>query len=169
MPDCFRSAAGVEKEISVQAEQPEATSSKAGSLPGSEVVVVGAGFAGLEVAKALGKAGIETTVIDRHNHHLFQPLLYQVATAALSATDVAEPIRKVLRRQESVQVLFGEVSDIDTNAREVRMTCGYSVGYRYLVWRAGRATGILATTSGHSGRRGSRRSRTPATSAPSFC
>lgn len=60
----------------------------------SEVVVIGAGFGGLEVAKALGKAGIDTTVIDRHNHHLFQPILYHIATAALSATDVAEPARK---------------------------------------------------------------------------
>ena len=56
------------------------------------------------------------TVVDRHNHHLFQPLLYQVATAALSATDVAEPIRKILRREKSVEVVFGEVSEIDTTA-----------------------------------------------------
>ena len=61
------------------------------------VVVVGAGFAGLEVAKALGRANIQVTLIDRRNHPLFQPLLYQVATAALSAVDIAEPIRKILR------------------------------------------------------------------------
>jgi NADH:ubiquinone reductase (H+-translocating) len=109
----------------------------------SDVVVVGAGFGGLEVAKALGRAGIETTVIDRHNHHLFQPLLYQVATAALSATDVAEPIRKVLRRQKSVQVLFAEVTEIDTQAREVRMTCGHRVGYRYLVLASGAGHGYF--------------------------
>ena len=59
---------------------------------------MGAGFAGVEVAKALGRAGLPVTVVDRHNHHLFQPLLYQVATAALSATDVAEPIRTKIGR-----------------------------------------------------------------------
>jgi NADH:ubiquinone reductase (H+-translocating) len=119
----------------------------------SDVVIVGAGFAGLEVAKELGKAGIETTIIDRHNHHLFQPLLYQVATAALSATDVAEPIRKILRRQKSVQVLFGEVSEIDTGARVVRMTCGHVVGYRWLVLAVGAATAISAMSNGRNGRR----------------
>jgi NADH dehydrogenase len=86
------------------------------------VVVIGAGFAGLEVARALGKAGIGTTVIDRRNHHLFQPLLYQVATAALSAADIAEPIRRILRRYKSVQVLFGEVASIDPIERAVRLT-----------------------------------------------
>jgi NADH:ubiquinone reductase (H+-translocating) len=109
----------------------------------SDVVIVGAGFGGLEVAKALGRAGIETTVIDRHNHHLFQPLLYQVATAALSATDVAEPIRKVLRRRKSVQVLFGEVIEIDPERREVRMTCGHCVGYRYLILASGAGHGYF--------------------------
>ncbi|TFL16260.1 NAD(P)/FAD-dependent oxidoreductase [Jannaschia formosa] len=112
-------------------------------LPSSEVVVIGAGFGGLEVAKALGRAGIDTMVIDRHNHHLFQPLLYQVATAALSATDVAEPIRKVLRRQKSVQVLFGEVTGIDTEAREIRMSCGHRVRYRYLVLASGAGHGYF--------------------------
>jgi NADH:ubiquinone reductase (H+-translocating) len=111
--------------------------------PLSDVLVIGAGFAGLEVAKTLGRAGIGTTVVDRHNHHLFQPLLYQVATAALSATDVAEPIRKVLRRQKSVQVLFGEVSEIDTDAREVAMTCGHRLGYRYLVLASGAGHGYF--------------------------
>jgi NADH:ubiquinone reductase (H+-translocating) len=117
---------------------PDAASSRR-----SDVVIIGAGFAGLEVAKELGGAGIKTTVIDRHNHHLFQPLLYQVATAALSATDVAEPIRKVLRGRESVQVLFGEVSEIDTAAREVRLTCGLGVGYRYLVLASGAGHGYF--------------------------
>lgn len=109
----------------------------------SRVVIVGAGFAGLEVAKGLGRAGIETMVVDRHNHHLFQPLLYQVATAALSETDVAEPIRKVLRRQKSVRVMFGEVVEIDTHAREVRMTCGHRAGYDYLVLASGAGHGYF--------------------------
>ena len=109
----------------------------------SEVVIVGAGFAGLEVAKALGSAGIDTTVIDRTNHHLFQPLLYQVATAALSATDVAEPIRKVLRRHASVQVLFGEVSAIDMTDRVVHLTCGHSVEFNMLVLASGAGHGYF--------------------------
>ena len=124
-------------------EKPSPPADRPRATRRSDVVIVGAGFAGLEVAKELGKAGIETTVIDRHNHHLFQPLLYQVATAALSATDVAEPIRKVLRRHKSVQVLFGEVSEIDTSAREVRMTCGHSVGYKYLVLASGAGHGYF--------------------------
>ena len=108
-----------------------------------EVLVIGAGFAGLEVAKELGRAGIETTVIDRHNHHLFQPLLYQVATAALSAADVAEPIRKILRRWRSVHVLFAEVDEIDTESREVRMSCGQRLKYRYLVLASGAGHGYF--------------------------
>jgi NADH dehydrogenase len=107
----------------------------------TEVLVIGAGFGGLEVAKALGQAGIDTTVVDRRNHHLFQPLLYQVATAALSAADVAEPIRRILRRHPSVAVLFGEVAAIDTGARTARLTCGETVAYRSLV---------LASGAGHS-------------------
>ena len=110
----------------------------------SDVVLVGIDiakhrheFGGLEVARALGRAGIDATVILWKNHHLFQPLLYQVATAALSATDVAEPIRKVLRRHNSVQVLYGEVSETDAGAREVRMTCGQTLGFRHLVVASG--------------------------------
>jgi NADH dehydrogenase len=117
--------------------------SNGGCSASPKVVVIGAGFAGLEVAKGLGKAGISTTIIDRHNHHLFQPLLYQVATAALSATDVAEPIRKIMRRHRSVQVLFGEVSEIDTNERQVSMTCGHRVGYDYLVLASGAGPGYF--------------------------
>ena len=101
------------------------------------VVIVGAGFAGLEVAKELGRAGIGVTVIDRENHHLFQPLLYQVATAGLSAADIAEPIRKVLRGHDSVQVLLGEVEAIDPAARRVRLAGGPSLPYEVLVLAAG--------------------------------
>ena len=108
-----------------------------------DVVIIGAGFAGLEVAKALGRAGIGVTVIDRRNHHLFQPLLYQVATAALSATDVAEPIRKILRRYPSVRVIFGEVTVIDTEAQRVRLSCGQVIGYRHLVLASGASHGYF--------------------------
>lgn len=101
------------------------------------IVIIGGGFAGLEVAKVLGKAGIGVTVIDRHNHHLFQPLLYQVATAALSAPDIAEPIRKILGHYASVQVLFGEVSEIDIRAKLLRFTDGAAVPFDLLVLATG--------------------------------
>src|SRR3954452_23332795 len=99
----------------------KAPSTGAGETPSAAaaVVVVGAGFGGLEAAKYLGKAGIAVTVVDRHNHHLFQPLLYQVATAALAAPDIAEPIRKILRGYPTVRVVFGDVVTIDTAARRV--------------------------------------------------
>lgn len=101
------------------------------------IVIVGGGFAGLEVAKALGKAGIGATVIDRHNHHLFQPLLYQVATAALSAPDIAEPTRKILRRYASIQVLFGEVAEIDAKTKVLRTMDGSVVPFDLLVLAPG--------------------------------
>lgn len=108
-----------------------------------EVVIIGAGFGGLEVAKRLGRAGIATTIIDRRNHHLFQPLLYQVATAALSATDVAVPIRKILRRHASVRVLYDEVDRIDAAAHLLHMRSGNTVGFRYLVLASGATHGYF--------------------------
>lgn len=101
------------------------------------IVVIGAGFAGLEVAKELGRAGLPVTLLDRQNHHLFQPLLYEVATATLSATDIAEPIRKILRPYQSVQVLLGDVTEIDTTARKLRMADGSELEYDYLVIATG--------------------------------
>jgi NADH dehydrogenase len=83
------------------------------------VVIVGAGFGGLFAAQALRRAPVEVTVIDRTNHHLFQPLLYQVATGVLSEGDIAPPTREVLRRQKNAEVLLGEIVDIDLGAREV--------------------------------------------------
>ncbi|MBV9816100.1 MAG: FAD-dependent oxidoreductase, partial [Alphaproteobacteria bacterium] len=77
-----------------------------GELP--RVIVAGAGFGGLAAARELARAPVQVTVIDRHNYHLFQPLLYQVATAALSPADIAEPIRVVLRRQQNATVLLDE-------------------------------------------------------------
>jgi len=85
------------------------------------VVIVGAGFAGLTAAKRLGKAPVKLTVIDRRNYHLFQPLLYQVATAGLSPADIATPIRSILRRQRNTTVLLGKVMGIDKDARFVEM------------------------------------------------
>lgn len=97
------------------------------------VVVVGAGFAGLYAAKALKDAPVRVTVVDRRNHHLFQPMLYQVATAALNPADIAAPIRSVLRRQKNAEVLLAEVEVVDTAAREVRLTDGAKLSYDYVI------------------------------------
>ena len=80
------------------------------------VVIVGAGFGGLSAAKALAGKPFDVTVIDQHNYHLFQPLLYQVATAGLSPADIASPIRGILQRAQNVNVMLGKVSGIDTGA-----------------------------------------------------
>src|ERR1700686_2359680 len=83
------------------------------------VVIVGGGFGGLYAARALRRAPARVTLIDRHNYHLFQPLLYQVATAALSPGDIASPIRWVLRHQENVRVLLADARGIDVASRRV--------------------------------------------------
>lgn len=84
-------------------------------------MIVGAGFAGLRAARELARAPVDVTVVDKQNHHLFQPLLYQVATAALSPADIAVPIRKILRRQRNARVLLGEVTEIDAARRTLRV------------------------------------------------
>jgi len=104
------------------------------------IVIVGAGFGGLRAARALKHGNVRITVIDRRNYHLFQPLLYQVATAGLSPNDIAYPIRAVLRRQKSTRVFLAEVVAIDTKRRKVILQDG-EVEYDYLV---------LATGAGHS-------------------
>ena len=83
------------------------------------VVIIGAGFGGLEAAKALKRAAAEVTVIDRQNHHCFQPLLYQVATAALSPADIAWPIRHILRPQRNATVLMEDVRRLSIQTRSV--------------------------------------------------
>jgi NADH dehydrogenase len=100
-------------------------------------VIVGAGFAGLYAAKGLGRAPVRLTVVDRHNHHLFQPMLYQVATAGLSESDIASPIRSVLRRQTNTQVLLGEVAEVRPEKREVALNDGSILNYDYLILAAG--------------------------------
>jgi NADH:ubiquinone reductase (H+-translocating) len=97
------------------------------------VVILGAGFAGLYAAKALRRAPVRVTVVDRKNHHLFQPMLYQVATAGLSPSDIALPIRSVLRKQRNTEVLLAEVASVDTRARRVQLSDGATLGYDYLI------------------------------------
>lgn len=109
------------------------------------VVIVGAGFAGLACAKALGNAPARVTVIDRANYHLFVPLLYQVATAALSPADIARPIRRILGRHRNIDVVLGEVTGIDTKARTVRTDAGQVFTYDRLVV----ATGSRYSYFGH--------------------
>ena len=102
-----------------------------------DVVIVGGGFAGLACAKELGGDAVTVTVIDRRNYHLFQPLLYQVATAALSPADIAEPIRKILSRHANISVVMGEVVAIDPGERLVRLADGPVFRYRRLVLATG--------------------------------
>lgn len=101
------------------------------------VVVVGAGFAGLACARELGGAPLRVTLIDRRNHHLFAPLLYQVATAALSPADIAEPIRRALRRHPNIDVLMEEVRGVDTADRRVLLSDGRAIAYDRLVLATG--------------------------------
>ena len=88
------------------------------------VVIVGGGFGGLAAARALAGRTVQVTVLDRRNHHVFQPLLYQVATAGLSPSDIAAPLRRILRRQANATVLLGEVARVDAAAGKVVLSDG---------------------------------------------
>ena len=110
----------------------------------SRIVIIGAGFGGLACARALGGANAGVTVVDRQNYHLFAPLLYQVATAALSPADIAVPVRRVLRKAENIEVMMAEVRGIDRDARTVRLDDG-ALPYDRLVI----ATGSVYNYYGH--------------------
>lgn len=108
------------------------------------VVIIGGGFAGLDAARGFSGADVRVTLLDRHNYHLFQPLLYQVATAALSPADIASPIRWILRKQKNVQVLLADVTAIDAQRRAVLTDRG-EIAYDYLIV----ATGAAHSYFGH--------------------
>ncbi len=106
----------------------------------SKVIIIGGGFGGLSAAQALKSAPVDVTLIDRRNYHLFQPLLYQVATGSLSPGEVAAPLRGVLGRQKNTRVLLGEVEDIDPVAKRVLLADGASFEYDFLIVAAGSQT-----------------------------
>jgi len=110
------------------------------------VVIIGAGFGGLEAAKRLAKAPVRITLVDRQNYHLFQPLLYQVAIAGLSPTQIAYPVRTIFRRQRNLSFLMSEVKDIDFESRKVK-TDERTLGYDTLILAAGSRTNFFGIES----------------------
>ncbi len=114
-------------------------------MPEPHVVIVGGGFAGLYTARGLADAPVRITVVDRENHHLFQPMLYQVATAALASSNIASPIRSILSRQPNAEVLMGEVVSIQPDPRTVTLADGSTLNYDYLIL----ATGARHSYFGH--------------------
>src|SRR5436189_4454159 len=109
-----------------------------------QVIIVGAGFGGLEATKKLACEDVRLTVIDRTNYHLFQPLLYQVATAALSPADIAAPVRAILSKCKNVEVILAEVESVDVEAKKVK-TNDMEFAYDYLIL----ATGARHSYFGH--------------------
>src|SRR5262247_3879762 len=103
------------------------------------VVVIGGGFGGLDAARTLARQPVRVTLIDRHNYHLFQPLLYQVATASLSPGDIASPIRWILRRQQNVRVLLANARAIEAAERRVLFDGTTPIGYDFLIIATGSA------------------------------
>src|SRR5688572_6221105 len=102
-----------------------------------KVVIVGAGFGGLWAAKALANKPVDVALIDRKNHHTFQPLLYQVATAVLSPGEIASPIRRILHKAKNIEVILGEVVGFDAAANRVNLESGAQVPYDYLIVAGG--------------------------------
>ena len=109
----------------------------AGASGRPRVVIIGGGFGGLHAAMGLAHLAVDVTIIDRRNHHTFQPLLYQVALAVLSPADIAQPIRTILRHHKNTEVLMDEVTGIDIAARSVSLASGSQVTYDYLVIATG--------------------------------
>ena len=114
-------------------------------MPQPHVVIVGGGFAGLWAARGLARAPVRITLLDRGNHHLFQPLLYQVATAGLSAPDIAAPLRHILRRQRNVTVLMGEAVSVDAAEKRIALADGVALAFDFALL----ATGATHAYFGH--------------------
>src|SRR5438874_7908702 len=114
----------------------QSISTTAAEIRRPQVVILGAGFGGLEAALNLRKADADVTIIDRRNYHLFQPLLYQVATAGLSPAQIATPIRHILRHQKNTTILMDRVVDVDLAANEV-VTQNRRIGFDYLIVATG--------------------------------
>lgn len=127
------SAEGMDSSTEPAAPAPDAPARK------PSVVIIGGGFGGLSAAKALRNEPVTVTIVDRRNHHLFQPLLYQVATAQLNASDIAQPIRSAVQHQLNTQVLLAEVTGIDVASRTLTFADGARLGYDYLIVAAGAA------------------------------
>ena len=142
-PSAQRAAASLPRTVEASPAD-ELAASKRAAETGPRVVIVGAGFGGLTAAHALKHAPLQVIVIDRRNHHLFQPLLYQVATAGLSPSDIATPIRSILHRQRNTKVYLGEVTGVDMQARQV-LVGDRPVPYDFLII----ATGAQHAYFGH--------------------
>ncbi len=110
------------------------------------IVIIGAGFGGLQAARKLAKAPVEITIIDRHNYHLFQPLLYQVAIAGLVPSQIAYPLRTIFRRQKNINFQMGEVSSIDFNSHYIKAN-GSIIGYDYLILAVGGQTNFFGMST----------------------
>src|SRR5271170_580916 len=113
------------------------TTAQTRQAPTHRVVIVGAGFGGLEATFGLAGVGVEITLIDRRNHHLFQPLLYQVATASLATSEIAWPIRYLLRDRRDVTTLFANACGVDAAGKRVLLEDGEALGYDTLVLATG--------------------------------
>jgi len=148
---------GILERVMIGAPSSSSSLSARPSARRRRVVIIGAGFGGLSVALRLGRVVADVTVIDRRNHHLFQPLLYQVATAALSPADIAAPIRGVLSRQRNTDVILGTVTGVDVVGHEVLIGERPTTSWSSL---PGRANPISGMTSGLPSPRGSKASRT---------
>src|SRR5438270_1961489 len=124
----------IDQETRSTRHEAEPRQKQAAPLP--RVVIVGAGFGGLQAARALGKVPVQVTVIDRNNHHLFQPLLYQVATGILSPAEICSPIRHILRKHTQTEVVMAEVTGIDVEVQQVLMH-DRSIPYDYVILATG--------------------------------